>query len=203
MLCGFGNSLAWTNLGVYFTSLSKQYSNLAQITFQNAQSLLFGWFSCILLFSYVFGASWVGGILQLKELDLNSTAYDYANNCGMGNCPQTQLLPSTSKPSLGSVYALCATLIASCLVAIVITALFVDDLRGGEENEEEDGRKMPTARQRMNQAVQSFKDEIGKLMTLFKTLDIWLLMPIAMYLGFELTLIWYEYSRVSSQTTVL
>ena len=74
------------------------------------------------------GAIWVGAILQLKDIPVNST-FNYAENCGANNCPYTKLPEAASKPSLTSTYALCGTLNASCLLAIIITALFVDDLK--------------------------------------------------------------------------
>lgn len=79
------------------------------------------------------GAIWIGGILQLKELPMNST-YDYSENCGANNYPQTKLPEAASKPSIQSVYILCGTLVASSLVAILITILFVDDIREDESS---------------------------------------------------------------------
>ena len=41
-----------------------------------------------------------------------------------------------------------------------------------------------------------FKIEFQSLFDLAKDLNIWLLAPIAMFLGYELTLIWFEFYRV-------
>ena len=87
------------------------------------------------------GAIWIGGILQLKELPMNST-YDYSENCGANNYPQTKLPEAASKPSIQSVYILCGTLVASSVVAIIITILFVDDIR----DDDEDGKSSKRAK---------------------------------------------------------
>jgi hypothetical protein len=51
IVCGIANSIVATNLGTYFTSLSKQYAVLKSCSFKHAQSLIFGWFSSIFLTS--------------------------------------------------------------------------------------------------------------------------------------------------------
>lgn len=82
------------------------------------------------------GALWLGAILQLKDLPANTT-YNYAENCGANNYPQTKLPEAASKPSIKSVYILGATLALSCVVAIVVTLFFVDDIRENDENGKE------------------------------------------------------------------
>jgi len=84
------------------------------------------------LTGYIIGSVWVGTILQLKELPLNST-YDYALSCGALNCPSTPLQEATSKPTLKSVYILSGTIVGATALAILITLLFVDDLDFDEE----------------------------------------------------------------------
>lgn len=86
-------------------------------------------FNCMLTEKkdYLVGALWLGAILQLKDLPVNST-YDYAENCGANNYPQTKLPEAASKPSIKSVYILGGTIVASSGVAIIITTLFVDDI---------------------------------------------------------------------------
>lgn len=149
ILAGYANCQAWTTLGIYFTILSKKYARIENIEFVDAQTMLFGWFGCIFFISKIFnqvflkenniktfesvldriiGSSWIAGILQLRELSVNST-FNYAENCGANNYPQTKLPEATSKPSVQSVYILCATLVASCLLAILVTFLFVDDIK--------------------------------------------------------------------------
>ena len=79
------------------------------------------------------GALWLGVILQLKDLPANTT-YNYAENCGANNYPQTKLPEAASKPTVKSVYILGATLAASCVVAIIVTVFFVDDIVEDDEN---------------------------------------------------------------------
>jgi hypothetical protein len=84
---------------------------------------------------YIIGSVWVGTILQLKELPLNSS-YDYASSCGALNCPNTPLQEATSKPTLRSVYILSGTIVGATVLAILITILLVDDLDFDEEMNE-------------------------------------------------------------------
>lgn len=88
------------------------------------------------MLDYILGAAWLGGILQLKDLPLNST-FDYENNCGAKNYPQTKLPEAASKPSVTSIYVLCGVLNGSCLLAILISALFVDDVKDEDETKRE------------------------------------------------------------------
>ena len=41
-----------------------------------------------------------------------------------------------------------------------------------------------------------FKAEIISLLKLYANIDVWLLLPITFYTGFELTFIWFEFNRV-------
>ena len=41
-----------------------------------------------------------------------------------------------------------------------------------------------------------FKTEIISLLKLYRNIDVWLLLPITVYNGFELTFIWFEFNRV-------
>jgi hypothetical protein len=80
------------------------------------------------------GPVFVATILQNESSNLNETQllnlteYDYANSCGINNCPQTLLPPSQSKPTKNSVYALYGTLIGMIALSILVTLFFVDDL---------------------------------------------------------------------------
>lgn len=162
------------------------------------------------------GALWLGAILQLKDLPANST-YDYAENCGANNYPQTKLPEAASKPSIKSVYILGGTIALSSAIALLVTLFFVDDIC------EDDESGKPKKREKITLAVfsklfenyplyDSFlklllflflfcleKDlvqEFANLAKLAKMLDIWLLLPVTFYLGYELTIIWFEYNRV-------
>jgi hypothetical protein len=76
-------------------------------------------------------------VIIKKENFENATTplpYDYANKCGFNNCPQTQLPAALSKPTLTSVYNLCYSMIGLLCVAILITALFLDDITDENEN---------------------------------------------------------------------
>lgn len=81
------------------------------------------------------GSIWLAVILQLKELPVNST-FNYAESCGANNYPQTKLPEATSKPTLKSIYILFATIIASGVLALIVTFLFVDDINTDETKDE-------------------------------------------------------------------
>jgi hypothetical protein len=82
----------------------------------------------------VLGSIWVGTILQLKELQVNST-FDYAASCGVRNYPQTPLPDTATRPTRNSIFILFGTIVAACLLAILITLLFVDDVKDDELHE--------------------------------------------------------------------
>lgn len=189
ILAGFGNSLFWTSLGIYLTLLSKHLSFLSNRTFKNAQTFLFGLFGSIFLTNYIVASLWIGFILETKEIYMNST-FAYEAYCGSQNCPSTKLPEATSKPTLKSIYALFGTLSASTLLSIFICILFVDDLKFDENN-----KKIKRVKCSISYIKKLFQSELGSLYGLLKTLNIWLLCPIAMFLGFELTFIWFEFNR--------
>ncbi|RMZ96116.1 UNC93 [Brachionus plicatilis] len=189
ILSGFANSLSWTTLGIYFTVLSKKYSLIKNVTFMHAQTLLFGTFGSIFFFNYVLGAIWIGTILKLKDLPVNST-FNYASSCGVNNCPGTKLPESASKPSVSSVYGLCATINGACILSILIAFFFVDDLKYDENM-----NKIERGKIGIQKIIFKFKNEFQNLFDLFKQLKIWLLMPIAVFLGYELTFMWFEFHR--------
>ncbi|RMZ97376.1 hypothetical protein BpHYR1_017526, partial [Brachionus plicatilis] len=131
IFAGFGNSLSWPTLGIYFTILSKKYSQINNIPFVNAQTLLFGIFGFIFFLNYILGSIWIGTILEIEDLPLNSS-YDYSQSCGLNNCPLTPLPEATSNPTLSSVYVLCGVINGACFLSIIIALLFVDDLKYDE-----------------------------------------------------------------------
>jgi hypothetical protein len=86
----------------------------------------------------VLGSILVTSILktpEVKDINGNGTFIDYENLCGANNCPSFQLPMSSSKPSVQSVYALCASLIGLCILALIITLVFMDNtLKTSSEN---------------------------------------------------------------------
>ncbi len=73
--------------------------------------------------------------MQIDQLPVNTT-FDYANKCGMNNCPNTKLQETASKPTLHSVYNLLYTLIVATTIGIIISLLFVDDFKFDENSNE-------------------------------------------------------------------
>ncbi len=61
--------------------------------------------------------------------------YDYANSCGRNNCPSTKLpgtLTNITRPSFIILYI---SLIVIVLLSMVITGLFMDDIKEESEND--------------------------------------------------------------------
>ena len=110
-----------------------------------------------------------------------SDQYDYQKYCGFNNCPSDKLPAVSSKTSLLTVYILCIVLICLCILSILITIALVDNI----------GNKTKT---RINKMI---KEEILNIFNLTKSVDLYLLIPIAIYSGFELTFMWSEFNRVS------
>ncbi len=200
----------------------------------------------------------IGSILVttiLKTQDSNRTTsangsspFNYAATCGANNCPTYELAKSSTDPSTTSVYELLASLIGLCLLAILITILFMDNLPstiytktmvGGNEtrqraeetsastttasDDDADDAKQPRITPKRirksspfrliilipliiynvldnSKKVELFKNEIKNLKQMSKSVDLFLLLPITAYSGFELTILWTEFNRVSPIT---
>jgi hypothetical protein len=67
----------------------------------------------------------------------STTGYDFKSNCGAKNCPQTIMPPTLSKPILQSTYNLCYSMIASIVVAILVTVLFLDNIADDEMSDQD------------------------------------------------------------------
>ena len=124
------------------------------------------------------------------NLALNQTYnYNYEINCGANNCPQTQLNFEKSRPTQTSIYILFGSMILCCLLSIAITFFFMDNISDTEEEKSNKTRTCSIIGKR-------FKTEIISLLKLYRNIDVWLLLPITVYNGFELTFIWFEFNRV-------
>lgn len=77
--------------------------------------------------AYVISSLLVGIIAQVKS-SIKEDSYDYKSLCGASNCPWYRLSTEKSKPSFTSVYILCGLLLCFCVIAILITILFVDNI---------------------------------------------------------------------------
>lgn len=143
------------------------------------------------MLSYVLGYGLVAAILDTRAPTPKSTNasllkndFDYANSCGINNCPLTLLPSSQAKPTDASFYILYAVLVGLCILAILIVIFFMDDIRAKDKD-----NKNLNLRQR-------FHNEFSSLFKLYSNIDVWLLLPVTFYSGFELTYIWFDYSRV-------
>lgn len=120
-----------------------------------------------------------------------SESYDYARYCGFNNCPSDPLPPASSSPTQASVYTLLGLLVLVCLISMVITILFMDhiEMNEGSSDENTESKRETTAAK--------FKNELLNLFGLLRYLDIYLLFPLSIFTGFELTFMWNEFNRVS------
>jgi hypothetical protein len=158
-------------------------------------------------------------------LDLSVDLYNYQANCGANNCPNTALPPSLSKPTLSSTCKLFYSMIAMIVLSALITFIFIDNNKE-RQNKEKLSQKQTsdtenlsiskrflilfllnyfilynviqqiiTYKTNINQ-VKKLRDEFVSLIKTYKLLDVWLLFPITFLSGYELTIIWFEYTRV-------
>lgn len=192
-MSGLGSSFIWPTFGIYLTLCNKNYIKLTEVDFSSFQTLFFGISGAIYLWSYVFGYGLVAVILDTSNSSINqsnlsvlSTDFDYASSCGINNCPSTILPSSQALPTTISFNILYAVLVGFCILAFMIVLFFMDDIKG--KNEADDDSALNIAAR--------FKNEFISLAKLYSNLDVWLLLPVTFYSGFELTYIWFEYSRV-------
>jgi hypothetical protein len=160
--------------------------------FSSFQTLFFGFSGAIFMLSYVLGYGLVAAILDTRgsssiSKSANTSIFDYANSCGINNCPSTLLPSSQAKPTDFSFYILYSVLVGLCILAFLIVLFFMDDLKEKEKDQE---NKKLNIRERFN-------NEFSNLIKLYSNLDVWCLLPVTFYTGFEMTYIWFEYSRVS------
>ena len=129
---------------------------------------------------------------ETQQNHLNqSEPYDYARYCGLNNCPTDKLPDISAKPTLYSVYFLCGALIFLCVLSIILTLIFVDNISLLEDISNAEKRK-PTIN-----ICKMINQEFKNLFKLTKNVDFYLLLPIGIYAGFELTFMWAEFNRVS------
>jgi hypothetical protein len=72
-----------------------------------------------------------------------------------------------------------------CTLSLLITLIFMDNLKYDNKTVKE------------TNIGQRFISEMSNLVKLCTKIDLWLLFPLTFYSGFEITFIWFEYSRVS------
>ena len=143
------------------------------------------------------GSFLVAVILKTQDTSNNFTLttkneslylYDYVQNCGFSNCPDTILPESTSKSTQHSIYVFIGIMIFLCLVSVLVTLVFVDNVSVAIEDGIEEKHK--------NSVGKMLKQEFANLFNLTKSIDFYLLIPIGIYAGFELTFMWSEFNRV-------
>ena len=80
--------------------------------------------------------------LLLRSKPADEADFDYANSCGLNNCPETKLPGSLSKMTRSSFILLYICLIALCVLSMVVTLLFMDNLKDESESSPEEQNEM-------------------------------------------------------------
>ena len=139
--------------------------------------------------------------------EINADDFDYANSCGKNNCPDTALPGSLSNITRSSFISLYISLIVLIVASMFVTIFFMDNIKERDESSEEN--EMESAEERNKNGAKSksedkltlsvigsrFKNELVSLMKLCLNIDVWLLFPLTIYTGFELTFIWFEFNN--------
>ena len=145
------------------------------------------------------GYGFVGIILKFNNNTLNSTD----SFCGMNNCPSTIL--HGSKPTLESFQLFYITLILCCILSIIITYTYLENITYDDQDYEITCfgiGKVILFKYLLKFDINKtfiefrFRQELINLLNLYSNLDVWLLFPITFFTGYEMTFIWFEYSRV-------
>ncbi len=76
----------------------------------------------------------------------NSEPYNYARYCGYNNCPADKLSEISSKRSLSSIYLLRAAMMSLCVLSMIVTILFVDNISIVDDKMEKQN-KIPIGKQ--------------------------------------------------------
>ncbi len=66
-----------------------------------------------------------------------NVTFDYARYCGANNCPADILPVSSTTPSKQSIYLLVGVLIGICVIGLVNTICFMDDIEIEAEEKKE------------------------------------------------------------------
>ncbi len=76
-------------------------------------------------------------LTKMFRNEQNKIDFDYANSCGRNNCPSTQIPTSLSKPTRSSFIQLYISLIVLCVLSMIVTLLFMDNIKEEEDHEDE------------------------------------------------------------------
>jgi hypothetical protein len=74
----------------------------------------------------------------------------------------------------------------------------MDNISDDDEDEDVEKNEQEKVEQKKKIDIgKRFIEELKSLVKLYSKLDVWLLFPLTFYTGFEVTFVWFEYSRVS------
>jgi len=189
MCNGFSQALIWTILGLYMSALAQQYADITGQLFKNVQTFFSCIFSAIFLLSYVFGSLMMKIFLTTEPLEKSNTTFNYTQYCGAKYCRENPLPKSASEPSRSAVYKLCGVMIAILACGLLTGILFVDNIQKKEPKTDALNRKKKNCCTRL---IISFKKQFSGLYKLFQNVDVYLLCPLTVYTGFEVTILWTE-----------
>ena len=142
-------------------------------------------------------------VLKTEQIEVNTTYFNFEQTCGINNCQSDKLLISTSDPTKASIYTLLGILLLINIFGILTTVFFMDKI-SYKNNSTKSNQRIGEYSQKnilfyiyiMILKGAMFKSEVMSMIKLFENLDVYLLFPMSIFTGFELTFIWNEYNRV-------
>nr|XP_006824709.1 PREDICTED: protein unc-93 homolog A-like [Saccoglossus kowalevskii] len=136
---GIAAAPLWTCQAMYITTISIQYANINDEDWQNTVNRNVGIFSMTLKSSQIFGNILSSVVLGLSD-DRNTTSFnDVTYTCGANDCQETEGNQTTfcDLPPQNLTTILLTLYVACGVIAIIITVIFLDKLKVGQEPKEQ------------------------------------------------------------------
>jgi hypothetical protein len=93
------------------------------------------------------------------------------------------------KPTEESFYVLFSVFMILSFFSLLLTLFYMDNVIDETSDQKQQVEKISFGKR--------FLNEIYNLAKLYSQFDVWLLFPLTFYYGFEMTYVWFEYSRVN------
>nr|XP_033791266.1 protein unc-93 homolog A [Geotrypetes seraphini] len=179
-LLGLGGGPLWTGKSTYLTTIGNKYAEKSGKLGKDIVNQYFGIFFLIFQLSGVFGnliSSLIFSQNSTKVEILNSSAYAH---CGAGDCPGANMDNNNTtefhRPAKSLVYTLLAVYTGCGILAVVLTAIFLEG-----QAKEDDNRSFCTT------FLATFYHLRDKRQCL--------LIPLTMFIGFEVAFLSSEYTK--------
>uniref|UniRef100_A0A8C5PRS6 Protein unc-93 homolog A n=1 Tax=Leptobrachium leishanense TaxID=445787 RepID=A0A8C5PRS6_9ANUR len=187
MILGFGGAPLWAAKCTYLTESGNRYAEKAGKVGKDIVNQYFGLFFLIFQSSGVWGnliSSLIFG--QTPTIGDNANDFNY-DHCGANDCPYLNIsnenTTSSIQPTKNLLYTLLGIYTGSGVLAIILIAVFLDNLDIKKEQEKGDIREEPLWKKIMA-TVRHLKDKRQCL-----------LIPLTMYSGFEQGFLAGDYTK--------